>query len=163
MELFINGRLMTLARWPNAGHVTYTLGRSLAVSVQGGFSVRIEQCEMTCFTDGAIRLSGSNHAVVASHLHQIGNIAIRLSGGDMRTLTPACVFLWHQSHPAKLAQWVVDHGQCTPSGGIVKDRGVGDLHRTGTVAMGHPERKAGHWGRLYAITPCNGLGCRISR
>ena len=66
------------------------------------------------------------------------------------------------SDTEKLAQWIIDYGQCTPGPDITTDRRVGDFHRTGIVAVGHPERKAGHSGRLYGTTHSTGLGSRIS-
>lgn len=71
--------------------ITFQNGRSEAIKL-GGERNKILNCEIRCFSETGISITGSHHEVSGSHIHHIGMEAAILGGGRMddRQLIPTC-------------------------------------------------------------------------
>lgn len=93
-------------------NLTLTTGRSRAVSIVGGESVRLEGVDILNFTGGGLLIAGGrNHAVRTCRVRHVGSTGIQMSGGDWATLTPSghvvedceihhCAYFEKVYHPA---------------------------------------------------------------
>jgi len=74
--------------------LTFELGRSTGVVVNGGEHCLLDGCTLRNLGgDGVILNGGTNHGVLGCDIYHLGRGGVRVAGGDRRTLTPGGHFV----------------------------------------------------------------------
>lgn len=89
-------------------------GRGGGFAVRNGTRVRIERCEITNLAGAAGHMTGTQCALVSSHIHHVGGSGLWVGGGDMRTLTPA----GNVVENCEFHDWAWFHRVYTPAVGL---------------------------------------------